>query len=501
MRGLCRPATLRNTRRDDSRAVAHPGSLVPDSPRSLMVHHNVVCTEVLRRHVDLVKEVLAELLARPILVVARLVLAAAEPAPLELARAAADVVAAAVLLGGDAALGARLRVGADPLGRLDLFHQPVAVLLPQRLPAALVARPPPRGEVGARRDAVPRLPALCAEGGAARGADGEAACAALDARLELRGVLAARAPAGVGHLGERRGEQQPLVRLVLAGGEEGLGLGRRGDGAAAGVRAEERGGVAFAQLAAPVAAQATLAKGVPARVQPRAVEGSVLVEAHAAVVNRRRPRRRVGRRRVLPQPCEHLCAGARPPLRAPLARRGGRLVGARLAGATLRRQRERRPLLEQLELPRRLRSEPLGPCAHAQLSGGGGGEAVQARGEGLELAVGEPAAAEAEAGRRARRVTAAVTHAKREGRQRVEPLARRQRERRLELDRDAKLESAAAAALHLAHLVAVDCLQRQELVCARRRVRVDLRFGTRVALEKSRRSAPLDGGSSAGLGC
>ena len=37
--------------------------------------------------------------------------------------------------------------------------------------------------------------------------------AALDARLELRGVLAARAPAGVGHLGERRGEQQPLVRL------------------------------------------------------------------------------------------------------------------------------------------------------------------------------------------------------------------------------------------------------------------------------------------------
>ena len=36
------------------------------------------------------------------------------------------------------------------------------------------------------------------------------------------------------------------------------------------------------------------------------------------------------------------------------ARRGGRLVGARLAGATLRRQRERRPLLDQPELPRRL---------------------------------------------------------------------------------------------------------------------------------------------------
>ena len=103
-----------------------------------MVHHNVVCTEVLRRHVDLVKEVLAELLARPILVVARLVLAAAEPAPLELARAAADVVAAAVLLGGDAALGARLRVGADPLGRLDLWKRKPGV--GQRKPRA--ARPP-----------------------------------------------------------------------------------------------------------------------------------------------------------------------------------------------------------------------------------------------------------------------------------------------------------------------------------------------------------------------
>ena len=141
MRGLCRPATLRNTRRDDSRAVAHPGSLVPDSPRSLMVHHNVVCTEVLRRHVDLVKEVLAELLARPILVVARLVLAAAEPAPLEVARAAADVVAAAVLLGGDAALGACLRVGADPLGRLDLWKRKPCV--GQRKPRA-AAPPPPK---------------------------------------------------------------------------------------------------------------------------------------------------------------------------------------------------------------------------------------------------------------------------------------------------------------------------------------------------------------------
>jgi len=97
-------------RRDTIRAPSHTLEAWSLTPKSLMVNHYVVCTEVLRRHVDLVKEVLAELLARPILVVARLVLAAAEPAPLEVARAAADVVAAAVLLGGDAALGARLRI-------------------------------------------------------------------------------------------------------------------------------------------------------------------------------------------------------------------------------------------------------------------------------------------------------------------------------------------------------------------------------------------------------
>ena len=62
-----------------------------------MVEHDPVPRKLLARQPGLLEEVVRELLARPILVVARLVRLPAQPAPLITAVPARDVVAAAIL--------------------------------------------------------------------------------------------------------------------------------------------------------------------------------------------------------------------------------------------------------------------------------------------------------------------------------------------------------------------------------------------------------------------
>lgn len=83
-----------------------------------MIEHPVLPMEVIRRHADLIEKVLRELLAPALLVMARRVLLLAEPAPLEAALVAGDVVAPPILLDVRAAARARLRVARHPLGRL-----------------------------------------------------------------------------------------------------------------------------------------------------------------------------------------------------------------------------------------------------------------------------------------------------------------------------------------------------------------------------------------------
>mmetsp|Transcript_43684 Transcript_43684/g.128602 ORF Transcript_43684/g.128602 Transcript_43684/m.128602 type:complete len:258 (-) Transcript_43684:104-877(-) len=233
--------------------------------RSPMVDDHIIVVELLGGQVDLIEKVLRELLAAAVLEVARLVLGVAEPAPLVVAVAAGDVVAAAVLLDLGGALRARLGVLEHPLAALHLLHHALAVLLAQRLAPRLVRRAPALCEVGARLQAVPRLPALGTEAVRALAARRQhAAARALLRGVLQRRVLAARAPDDVSHLVEARLEQHPLVALVEGGRQQLLHLRRgRGD-AAAGLRAEQRGRRAVSELRLEVAADARAAKGVGA---------------------------------------------------------------------------------------------------------------------------------------------------------------------------------------------------------------------------------------------
>ena len=84
-----------------------------------MVQNHEPFIKLLPGEIELIKKVLRELLATSaaaLSVVPGLVFAIAKPAPLEVAVAARDVVAAAILLDGGAAIWARLRVLQHPLG-------------------------------------------------------------------------------------------------------------------------------------------------------------------------------------------------------------------------------------------------------------------------------------------------------------------------------------------------------------------------------------------------
>ena len=129
-----------------------------------MIFDGKLLLELLSSQVDLVKEVLRELLARAIPVVAQLVLTGTKPAPLESAGAARDVIAAAILLYRRVARRARLRVGEDPFGRLYLIKDPLAILLAKYRTLALVSVPPSRRQIGTRCEPMPGPRALLAEG-------------------------------------------------------------------------------------------------------------------------------------------------------------------------------------------------------------------------------------------------------------------------------------------------------------------------------------------------
>ena len=132
-----------------------------------MVQNHEPRIKLLPGEIKLIKKVLRELLATSaaaLSVVPGLVFAIAEPAPLEVAVAARDVVAAAILLDGGAAIRARLRVLQHPLGRFDLIHDALTILAAQLLTPLLVCVSPARRQVGTRRQAMPGKAAFTAEG-------------------------------------------------------------------------------------------------------------------------------------------------------------------------------------------------------------------------------------------------------------------------------------------------------------------------------------------------
>eukprot|EP00160_Parvularia_atlantis_P019425 Unigene7615_Nuclearia_a/m.23416 Unigene7615_Nuclearia_a/g.23416 ORF Unigene7615_Nuclearia_a/g.23416 Unigene7615_Nuclearia_a/m.23416 type:complete len:380 (-) Unigene7615_Nuclearia_a:125-1264(-) len=209
-----------------------------------------------------------------------------------MAHGARHLVTPRNLLDARVALGAARRVVRDPplvLGLLQraLQHRPpvaLVELLARRVVARLVLLQQLLQVLGqARRDAVERALAECAERVAAHHAHAEGlAQVVADCGLAARG---ARARDNVAHLVQRLLQQQRLVPSIVRRVYELLDVVRQAR-AAVGLRAQQKLDGAVVDLGLKVALETVAAKHVPAAVEAEALRADLALEAHAARAHR-----------------------------------------------------------------------------------------------------------------------------------------------------------------------------------------------------------------------